>query len=309
MPRVRARGGFALVVLPDSDNAPDHYLHDELQWIKRAKHDLNIVMVVHVGDISAGGPLWKSASKAFRNIHGTVPYVLCIGNHDLIGNGGYGRMPPGLKSLRDTRINAYFPPSRFTGNPLYSGQFGSDKSAHFMTAGRIDNYYLLFEAAGMKFIVIALEFKPRDEVLSWANRVVAGHQDRRCVVATHSYLDCGYRRIVPPHYLVKGNTGEAVWSKLVRRHKNIFMVLCGHTAGGGCLTSVGDSGNTVFQILSDYQDWHDGGEGYLRILAFFPEEDRIQVQTYSPTLDRHRHSRLAWKDDHFAIKYPMRNAR
>ena len=40
----------------------------------------------------------------------------------------------------------------------------------------------------MKFLILTLEFKPRDETLAWANRIVAEHPDYRTIVVTHGYL-------------------------------------------------------------------------------------------------------------------------
>jgi hypothetical protein len=69
---------------------------------------------------------------------------------------------------------------------------------------------------------------------------------------------------------------------------NILLVLSGHYTGEGVLTSIGKSGSTVHQILADYQSWPNKGDGYLRILTFIPYEDRIEVQTYSPWIDRYQ---------------------
>jgi hypothetical protein len=43
----------------------------------------------------------------------------------------------------------------------------------------------------------------------------------------------------------------------------------------------------VYQLLSDYQDWPSGGNGYLRIMEFVPSENKIYVKTYSPYLDQY----------------------
>ncbi len=45
----------------------------------------------------------------------------------------------------------------------------------------------------------------------------------------------------------------------------------------GLLASTGDNGNTVYQLLSG-----DHYDGWLRILTFVPDEDKIYVKSYSP---------------------------
>ena len=51
-----------------------------------------------------------------------------------------------------------------------------------------DNNYCFFEAAGMKFMVVSLEFAPRDEALKWAAGAIERHPDHRVIVATHCYM-------------------------------------------------------------------------------------------------------------------------
>jgi hypothetical protein len=77
-----------------------------------------------------------------------------------------------------------------------------------------------------------------------------------------------------------------MWEKFVRRHDNIFMMVSGHVKGDGAgrLISRGDAGNPVYQMLSNYQMLENGGNGWLRILRFSPQEEKIYITTYSPTL-------------------------
>ena len=54
-------------------------------------------------------------------------------------------------------------------------------------------------------------------------------------------------------------------------------------------------------MLTDYQGLPNGGDGWLRTLKFIPSENRIQVITYSPLLDKYN------KDtkEAFSIDYQM----
>ena len=85
-------------------------------------------------------------------------------------------------------------------------------------------------------------------------------------------------------------------------HANIFLVLSGHILydGLGRLTSTGDHGNVVHQVLTNYQMKARGGNGWLRIMTFLPKEQTIRVRTYSPFLDE-------WATDEqnqFELSYP-----
>jgi hypothetical protein len=281
---------FSIVILPDTQNYTDSsfggspkYFYEQTKWIKANKDKLNIVMVAHVGDIvqhPQSSLEWEIASKAFKTIDNEVPYIVCLGNHDIAND--KSTQP----DARDTLLNNYFPPSRFTKNALYHKNFGADASKHFLEPGKSDNYFLTFTGGDMTFLIIALEFKPRDKVLAWANKIVAAHPAHRCIVLTHGYLDARAKRNMGA-YKIKGNTGQEMWDKLVKRHQNLFMVLCGHILGESVLTSTGERGNKVHQILMDYQNNYvgNGGKGYLRIMTFYPDKKKIENLTYSPTED------------------------
>ena len=140
-------------------------------------------------------------------------------------------------------------------------------------------------------------------MLRWANEVVANHPDKRCIVLTHGYLDANAERISMANYDLTGNSGQQMWDNFISRHENIFLVLCGHVLGEGVLTSTGQNGNIVHQVLADYQNNYvgNGGYGYLRLMKFFPDEDNIAVETYSPVLDTYRAS----PKSSFILRYPM----
>jgi len=303
-PTHRGNRPFSIVVLPDTQNYTDSsfggspkYFYDQTNWIKANKKKRNIVMVAHVGDIVQNPQAtaqWDIASEAFQTIDREVPYILCLGNHDIADD--QGRQP----GARHTLLNDYFPPRRFTDNPLYGNNFGADARVHFLEPDKSDNYYLLFAGGGMKFLIVALEFKPRDETLAWANTVVAAHPDHRCIILTHGYLDASAQRSMGK-YAIEGNAPADIWDKLVSRHENIFLVLCGHILGDSFLTSTAAAGNQVHQILTDYQNDYvgGGGSGYLRIMTFFPDTQTIENQTYSPSLDAY----LTGPTSQFSLTY------
>ena len=313
---------FTIVVLPDTQGYAD-VRHKETQkhwpgigdqrscfftqteWIKNNRQKLNIVMVAHVGDITQTDYVeeWKIADSAFKTIDKHVPYILCSGNHDM----GYSTIDKKTSHSRDSHFSSYFKPSRFTENPLYDSHFGLNKNLHFREEGKIENYYLFLKAGGMKFLILTLEFKPRDETLAWANKVVAQYPDYRTIIVTHGYLTRkeGERAIVD-NYLVKGNSGQAIWEKFISNHKNIFLVLSGH-AMENLLTSKGKNGNSVHQVQADYWYWDlpeiKAGSGFLRLMTFRPEKNTIDVQTYSPVLDKF----LTRPKSKFSLEYLMQD--
>src|SRR5690606_6510813 len=79
------------------------------------------------------------------------------------------------------------------------------------------------------------------------------------------------------------------WNDLVSKHENFRMVFSGHVLGDGTgfLSSVGDHGNVVHQMLANYQHKAQGGYGDMRLLQFSPDGETVTVRTYSPVLDRY----------------------
>ena len=269
---------FTVVLLPDTQNYsesyPDTYV-SQTRWIKDRKQADNIKFVIHLGDIvqnyNNSEEEWKVADRAHQVLDGDVPYSVLPGNHDM--------EYVNKKLLRNTRLyNKYFSPARFEKSSWYGGHMGETN----------DNNYCFFEAAGTKFMVLSLEYAPRNETLDWANKVVAAHPERRVIVATHCYMRPKERDTQSGRaYGLADNSGQDVWEKFVRKHANIFLVVSGHVLGAGMQTSTNDAGRPVHEMLVDYQGLSNGGDGWLRILRFAPAENKIHIEAYSPLLDKH----------------------
>ena len=300
---------FTLAVLPDTQFYCDtrlklsakwgngdlrRYFFAQTKWVRDNQKRLNIAFLVHEGDIvQADAPEeWAIAKKAMSVLDGKVPYCMCLGNHDMGFKKSNNKYGGDIAVNRTTLFNKYFPREKFAKRKEFGGTFDP---------GRHDNSWYHFEATGMKFLIVSLECKPRNEVLVWANKVVAMHPDHRVIVLTHAYMSANGRRIDKLGYKIKGNAGEEMWQKLVSKHKNIFMVLCGHSSGEAVLTSKGDHGNQVHQVLSDYQHLNNGGESWLRYMVFEPNENKIKVYTYNPALDKFRNN----PSSRFDLEYTM----
>ncbi len=282
---------FTLIVLPDTQyytlNYPQIFT-SQTQWIKDNKEAMNIVFVLHEGDFTNGNTdvEWQRANTSMSILDGVAPYTFCAGNHDVPN---LGRPPADPRD--NAKLNQYFPVSRFENKPWWGG----------CDPNNPDGRYVFFDARGMEFMIISLEFRPNDAMLRWANRVVSQFPDKRVIFLTHSYMHEDDTRVGPGDQWgcwdadgndCDGNDGELMWAKFVKLHKNIFLVLSGHIIGDGLgrLTSTGVNGNLVHQILANYQDppipSGNGGNGWLRIMKFVPRENKIEVRTYSPWLDK-----------------------
>jgi hypothetical protein len=281
------RGEFTLVLLPDTQRYtkfnPAMYF-SQTHWIRDNRGALNLQFVIHLGDIIDDNTdaEWRVADMAMRVLDEHVPYIVLPGNHDFEPH-----PEKGWRMKLSPKYNAVFSPLRFRDKPWYGGHRGITN----------DNSYCFFSAAGREFMIVALEYGPTDEVLEWAAALIRAHPHKRVIVATHSYMYDDDTRLGPgdeysPHKShLSYNDGEQMWEKFIRHHRNIFMVVSGHVKGRGTgrLTSKGDHGNVVHQMLSNYQQLESGGDGWLRILKFIPGEKKLLVRTYSPWLKKFDH--------------------
>jgi 3',5'-cyclic AMP phosphodiesterase CpdA len=280
-------GSFTLTVVPDTQiyawKFPATY-NAQMQWIATNAKKYNITYALHLGDITEHNtPIeWEVARNAHQLLAGKVPYTLLPGNHDM---GEQGKTTD-----RRTLLSDYFPVAEFRTWPSYGGVYDREPES-------LNNSFHLFSAGGRKWLVLALEFAPRDDVLRWANDVVAAHPDRTVIMTTHAYLQTNnkrYNRIETAErhfdryssHLEGGvNDGEDMWQKLLKRHPNVALVISGHVGITGRLTSIGDAGNEVHQMVVDYQSQPEGGGGFLRLLTFLPDGETVRVRDYSPLSD------------------------
>lgn len=259
---------FTIIVLPDtqyySDDNPEIFFQAQTQWIVDNRDELNIVYVAHEGDIvnaASDTNQWVRADTAMDSLDSPgIPYGVLPGNHD--------QYPMGNRD-GTANYNSYFGVSRFSGKPYYGGHHGSDN----------DNNYALFTAGGMDFIVINLEYDLAPEVITWADDLLTFYNTRRAIVVSHSILD-----YPPSGSSVASFTpiGQNIYYGL-RDNENLFLMLCGHNHAEGWRTDI-YNGHLVYTLLADYQDLPNGGNGWLRIMTFSPDNDEITVATYSPWL-------------------------
>jgi hypothetical protein len=285
---------FTIIALPDTQYYSESYpniLNTQMQWITANASAMNIQAVLGLGDIVNDGSSateWANADAAYKLLDAAhIPYFAAIGNHDYDGNN-----PPGRTSATKN-FNNYFGPSRYR-NSFWSSPYWISS----FPAGSNENFYGVLNINSQPYLIVALEFYPRDSILSWAAQVIQSNADKQVIIITHAYEYFDNTRISPcnsfdaQYYgLGADNDGDAMWAKLVRQYSNITMVLSGHEVRGagqdaaGRRSDLGVNGNLVNQILSNYQNMTNGGNGYLRIMTFQSSTDSIAVTTYSPYLN------------------------
>lgn len=271
-PLTDTRDDFTLIALPDTQkyaaSASRNYIFlAQTQWIVDNKAARNIAHVMQLGDCVDNGDVvaeWDVADAAFSLIEDPattgladgIPYSMTVGNHD--------QEPVGDPDGDSTALyNQYFGINRFSGRSYYGGYFGSN----------FDNHYELFSAAGMDFIIISLEYAGSPTaVLDWADGLLATYSDRRAIVITHFMVDSNGSF---------SSQGQAIYNALKDR-PNLFLLHGGHKSDEEYRSDT-YGGSTVHSLLADYQSRTNGGDGWLRIMTFSPDNDEVRVQTYSPT--------------------------
>lgn len=282
---------FTLGVLPDtqiySASYPRHFASQGL-WLAENAADLRLALVIHEGDVTneSARDEWMVARRSMAPLDGRVPYLFALGNHDY-GSGGSA-------STRETLLHEYFELEVLRAQPTFRGSFEPD---------RLDNAYHLLETPLGKWLVIALEFAPRESAARWAKRILEQHREVPAVLVTHAFLyydGLRYDRAKlteqkwhPGLYGVSRGAEpvfdpETLFREVILPCSNVKLVLSGHvlTETGARRTDTRPDGTVVHQMLANYQNHRDGGEGYLRLLRV--EADRVHVRTYSPSVDREK---------------------
>jgi hypothetical protein len=272
---------FTIVVLPDPQNETQYFpqtLNSQAQWIVNNRQALNIQMVMTEGDnINDGASTaqLQTLDAAFRLLDNAgIPYLLGIGNHD------YNGFNPKV-SRNLTGFNQWFGPGRYAGKAFFGGNFPAGSNA---------NSYAVATINGKQFLFLTLEYRATSPSLDWAESVLSANADKEAIVVAHSFvLKNGYREDqCDDQDMPAGNaTGQETWTRL-RKHSNVIMVLSGHFTGGSGArrADLGDNRNLVNQLFADYQDFANGGNGWLRVMTFHPANNTISVSTYSPFLNQ-----------------------
>jgi predicted phosphodiesterase len=291
-----APGSFTIAVLPDTQNYSERYpeiFAAQTKWIAENQKARNIACVLHLGDITnhSTDKEWENAALAMSNLDGKVPYFMAPGNHDYSEGGAC--------KDRTTKMSRYFPVAKFKQQKQFGGVYDKETD-------RSENSFHLFEANGRKFLVLALEFGPRKDIVRWANEVMSAHKDREAILITHAYMyfddtrydwkKYGAKQKWNPHaYTVAKTTkddvtdGEELWTQLISKHENFIMTLNGHVLedGLGRIATQTPKGRDVHQILVNFQMRPKGGDGWLRLIEMKADGATASICDYSPTRKEH----------------------
>lgn len=276
---------YTFAVIPDpqmvSHHRRDlmHYLGD---YILANYENQKIKYAFCVGDNADASGDWDnefgSISNELYRLDGKVGFVTTPGNHDYDDNC--------TKTRNLTWYNKYYSQEKLETYPDFGGVFQENNT---------QNCYYLTETEGVKYLLMSIEFGAGDDVLAWANEVASSYPDRRIIVVTHGYLsnDGEYLNSAKPHSpttygwkdSVSLNNGDQIYEKFIKKHKNMFMVLCGHIPVDDITyrEDVGENGNVIMSFLIDGQGLlnNAASENLLALLNFDEKNQEIYVNYVS----------------------------
>ena len=267
-------GDTQFLVEKDVNDGTTKYASPIFDWIVKNKDAKNIQRVFGLGDITDNNSddEWKYAVTLYEKLGAAgVNYSLVSGNHD-------DYTTPAKK------YNQYF------------GEVSSFVNSidGYYEEGRIENFYTKFDVGTHKYMVIGLLYGAKDDVLAWANEVVAENSDRKVIVITHSLFDgAGNWAVADTSAQTTTsrkelNNGIDIWNEFISLHENIIIAAAGHISGDVIKAgkSVGVNGNVVNTFLIDPQGF-DMATGYdtgLVAMFYFSEGgNTVNVEYVSTT--------------------------
>lgn len=233
------------------------------QWVLDNLDTYDIRYTFHTGDfvnLPHSKEEWSFMSEQYvKWDEAGMPYGVLAGNHDVDG-------------ADHSDYSHYFGQSRFENNAWYGESF-EDNFGHYdlMTIGETD-YIFVYMGYG--------HFE--DKHYDWLNKVLAEHSDRVAVLSFHEYLSGAG---------VRNKTGELLFNLVVLKNPNVRMVLCGHNyTSARVIDKIDDTGDgvadrTVYQMIANYQNTTNGGNGFMRFMECNTKDGTITCKTYSPYID------------------------
>lgn len=282
---------FTIAVIPDTqyytssqNGGTPTMFTSQIDWIKANRVAENIVYVVSLGDITDHGDTynseWVNASTngyykletPLTGLPDGIPYGTCVGNHDQSPNTGHPL------TCSTAKYNQYFGRNHFAGRAYYGGNYAGSSS------NNNDSHYDLFSAGGMDFIVIYTEYDSHGDdgtnMNNWVDGLLATYSSRKAIIVSHMMIgSTGAWHSTGSTY----KQGEVLYNRIKGR-PNVFMMLCGHVTGEAFRQDT-YNGNTIRTFLSDYQGRTNGGNGYMRLMKFSPDNNSVEIKTYSPHLN------------------------
>ena len=280
-----ARKPFTIVLIPDTQNywlgGNEELAYNQSKWIVKNKDTLNIKIVIHLGDIVNtwnSQKEWIMSDKMMKILDDNgIQYIALMGNHD------FGKPYSLIPNRNYTYFEQYFPDSRIISNQTLS-------TSKITPDG--GNNYTFLTVGKNEFLIVAMQYCPSRNVVEEVSKAIKQNADKRVILSTHAFLrsDGSWTSVSGGGVCTKipgtdDYSTEAIWDYVVYPNPNVFLVVSGHSSGENKRIDNNTAGNPVQQVVIDYQNKNNGGDGMLKIITFDPEKDKVYFQTFSPWLN------------------------
>ena len=264
---------FTVAVIPDTqylfddDRGDSEPVTAAFNWMVENRGAKNIAFAAGLGDVTQDGLQNEvdRADAAYKILdRAKLPYSVLAGNHDI--NSGTNDTRP------ESPFSKAFGPQRYAGMPTYLGASANGyNSAHRFTAG------------GRQWLVLALDWRLSTTGTAWAQSILDANKTVPTIVTTHETLGgnaAGDASLT--------SYGQTLWTNLIKKNDQVILSLSGHNWPVARTTLKNDFGHDVYLNLADYQDMYYGGAGMIRTYAFDLDRNTIDVETFSPWIQRQK---------------------
>ena len=266
---------YSIAVVGDIQSLTELYpskLPTMYKWIRDNVESKKIKFVIGLGDITENNieDEYETVKQASDIIDGVVPFSIIRGNHDRAG------LSSAMYDLHITQA-----------------KYGDEITGAYDST--MLNTYRILQIGQVKYMFMNLDYLLTDEVLTWANKIISKNSDCQVIVSTHIYMGGSgsfYKLDTSSGIGTKygcENNGQGLWDKLLSKHENIVMLLCGHHPTDNIYyrQKDGANGHKVTEMLIDPQttDTNYGGTGLVAMFYFSEDGKQLQVQYYSTIKD------------------------
>ena len=250
--------------------------------------------------------------RYIRHLDSITDYYLrntdIITNCFQVGDLTYNNSTPQWNIVRErffSKFNEYNKPIFCLGNHDYDAKRISNMPRDFnhsncycFTSEGFENYTKKILLGKREYIVLVLEFAPRNDVLEWADKVIKENSTTSFIILTHAFLNVEGKLFdttdplcsqvdSPKLYFTGGdyvNDSKEIYDKIIYNNDNVEFVFCGHSLTPNYINYLAlpkSSGKHTHCIMVNFQHYREGGNGNVGLL--YAEDKSFRFRSFCTT--------------------------